>query len=119
MKYSKVLVIDDSSTFLKLIKDVLSKEGVNVLLADNISQGLDIIKTEKPKLILLDLIFKEEHGFGLLRTLKKDKILDSTNVIVLSAQNENTVIAKAMKLGASDYLTKPINIQALKNKCGF
>ncbi len=117
MKNPKILIIDDSTAFLGLVKNELDRSGVHVLISSNHNKALDIIRDECPDLILLDLFLKEEQGFSLIKKLKSDNILKSIRIIVIVSEKNKLAVQKALKLGVSDYLTKPLNFKALKNKC--
>ncbi|MFO7889170.1 MAG: response regulator transcription factor [bacterium] len=113
---SKILIIDDMPSHLLLLKTILEEDGFEVITAENGEHALRTLKDDKAvELILLDIMMPEFDGFDFL-----DKISESeTNevpVIVVSAKTDNTSIQKALDKGAYDYLTKPFNIQDIRNK---
>jgi len=114
---TEVLLIDDSATFLKLVNDILKKEGIKVMVAKTIDRAFKILDKKSPKLILLDLRLNNEHGFNFLEKAKIDEKLKNIPVIVVSADYNPIVIKKAIELGANDYITKPLNMMDLRNKC--
>lgn len=117
MKSPKILIIDDSKVFLDMVCSELTNIGSTVLTTNNLKDALKIIKKEKPDIILLDLFLGKEHGFTLIKELKKNEKFKSIKVIIVSIEKKSTVVKQALKLGANDYITKPLNVKVLKNKC--
>ena len=113
---SKVLVVDDMSTHLLLLQSILQEEGYDTAVVDNPKAVLEMMQKEPYDAILLDIMMPGMDGFEVLEALKgKDELL-KTPVIVISAKTDSWSIKKALDLGAFDYLTKPINIQDIRNK---
>lgn len=113
---AKILIIDDAEANLKLLEDILAREGFQqvVSTADSV-RSLDLIKAFEPDLILLDLMMPELDGYGILEILSrhvpKDEYLP---VLVLTADATINAKRKALSLGAKDFLTKPFdNIEAM------
>lgn len=113
----RVLLIDDSVIFIKLVKHILTKEGYKVSEATNLNRALYVLKNDKPDLIILDIFLSTDHGFSFLKQAKEDENCKDIPVLVVSSINKPLIIKKALKMGAVDYINKPINIQDLKNKC--
>ena len=100
-----ILLIEDDLDIQKIYSEKLTGAGYNVLLATSCMKGLKIIKDDKPKLVLLDIMLPGEiDGIDFLEILKKDNVLKLIPVIVLT--NLNTEKDCAMKTGANDYLIK-------------
>ncbi|MEE4196910.1 MAG: response regulator [Bacteroidales bacterium] len=116
MGKKKILIVDDSASSLSLISGILSGEGYKLLVAKNLFKAYRIIQENDPDILLLDLLFPHEHGFTILKKLKKSNEYQHIPVIIISADNDPETIKKALHLGAIDYLTKPLNWQVLKNK---
>lgn len=108
----KILVVDDESAVCNSLKDDLSKEGYAVIIASSGQQALDKLKTEKPDLVLLDARMPEMDGAQALQAIRK--IDPDTAVILLAAQEDSEIAQKAMKLGAIQYLPKPLDFAVLK-----
>jgi len=102
----KILVIEDDKFLRKVIKKKLLKEEYIVTEAIDGEAGLRMLKTDKPDLILLDLVLPEIDGFGVLARIKKDPILSKIPVIILSNLGQREDVQKALDLGADDYLIK-------------
>ena len=102
----KILFIEDESTLQKTFADILGPEGFEVIPALDGEIGLNLAKTEKPDLILLDLILPKLHGLELLEKIKQDETIKNIPVIVLTNIESIEEIDKALELGATTYLVK-------------
>lgn len=105
-----ILIVDDEKLLIKGIKASLTKEGFDVLTAFDGREGLDILKTEKIDLILLDIMLPVIDGMTFLK-----KVRESTNipVIMLTAKDDYADMVLGLELGADDYVTKPFNTRVL------
>jgi len=104
-----VLVIDDSKLIAHVAKNILTKQGHEVLLAEDGETGLDIAKDNKPDLILLDLILPGIDGYGVCERIKNDSTIADIPVIMLTSKAEHADKVRGLELGASDYVTKPFD----------
>ena len=102
----KVLLIEDDKFMAELITMRFKKDGIAFDYAENAKVGLAKIKTEKPALILLDIILPGMGGFEFLKKIKADKETASIPVIIISNLGQKVEIEQGMKLGAKDYLIK-------------
>jgi len=102
----RILFIEDESALQKTFSDRLSQEGYQIISALDGKRGLDLAKTEKPDLILLDLILPKMNGFEVLRNLKEDEETKNIPVIVLTNLERMEDVEKAIELGATTYLVK-------------
>lgn len=105
-KKVKIALIEDERFLLGAMRDKLQREGFDVYTATNGEIGLEIIKKEKPNLVLLDLIMPIKSGFDVLEELQKDSELKKIPVIILSNLGQESDIKKGKELGAIDYLIK-------------
>lgn len=103
---SKILLIEDDKFLRELIIQKLGKEGYDVAEAPEGEAGLLKMKEEKPDLVLLDLILPGIDGFEVLSRMKKDAVLASIPVIILSNLGQRDDVQKGIDLGAEDYLIK-------------
>ena len=103
-----VLVIDDEKINLKIISDILSDE-VSVMLAKSGEQGIRKAIEYKPDLILLDVLMPEMDGFETMSRLRHDVRTSAIPVIFITALNDSTHEEKALLMGASDYIQKPLH----------
>ncbi|MGB2765362.1 MAG: sigma-54 dependent transcriptional regulator [Candidatus Aminicenantaceae bacterium] len=109
---AKILIIDDEKDIRWLFSKILTAEGYQVLTALNGQTGISIIKKEKPDLVILDLKLPGMDGIEILREIRRfDKDLC---VIILTGYKDVKSAVEAMKLGAYDYLAKPVDIEKLK-----
>ncbi len=100
----RILVVDDDPPSVKMTSFLLREEGYDVLTANNGHDALTIIETERPDLILLDVMMPGMDGFDTLRTIRTRHAIP---VIFLSAKGETSDRVAGLELGADDYLAKP------------
>ena len=103
---AKVLVIEDDTFLRELIVQKLDKEGYEVTEALDGEEGVKQVKTQRPDIILLDLILPGVDGFEVLRQIKEDDATAKIPVLILSNLGQKEDIEKGMKLGAKDFLIK-------------
>ena len=118
MKKIKLMVIDDNEEFIANVKEsYFGDEEVEVI--GSAQDGLDAIhkiETFKPDVVILDLIMPEVDGFGVLANIDYSKMTKKPNFIIASQLIGENFINKAITLGASYYLVKPVNMQMLKDR---
>jgi CheY-like chemotaxis protein len=108
---NRVLVIDDERLVRELLRDVLSREGYQVLTAENGQNGLDVFRQHRPDVTLLDLHMREMNGIDVLEQIR---MLDrSARVIMLTGDGGENLENQARRLGVTDFLRKSISPQAL------
>jgi DNA-binding response OmpR family regulator len=108
----KILIIDDDQIILKIMSYKLQKEGHVVLTADIASDALTIINKEKLDLIISDIMMPYMSGLELLNIVKSN-FFNNVPVVLMSSLDQDEVISTSMDLGASNYLTKPVNYEQL------
>ncbi len=102
----KILFVEDEPTLQKAVGEILTQEGFQVFSALDGEKGLELIKKEKPDLILLDLILPKKDGFEVLKEMKENEELKNIPVIVLTNLEGMGDVEKALSLGATTYLIK-------------
>lgn len=109
----KILLIDDTPHILEGLRDILEMENFEIIAAKNAQEGLDKINSEKPDLIITDILMPGISGLELLKRIKKSDQTKDIPVIILSANadSENIDIAKSLK--ADFYLKKPCSANEL------
>ena len=113
----KILVVDDEIHIVQIVKFNLEKRGgYEVLTAKNGEEGLEIAKSEKPDLILSDVMMPKMSGFQFCEALKKDDVIKSIPFIILTAKGQENDIKTGEDLGVDDYITKPFSPKALLEK---
>jgi len=109
----RVLVIEDEPQMLRNLMTILRAEGFAVLGAPGGVEGVALALSEKPDLILCDLMMPVLDGFGVLQRVREDNRLAPVPFIFLTARGERQEIRAGMNLGADDYLTKPVKVDDL------
>ena len=104
----KVLVADDIPFGMIYAKKVLSRLNLEVITAVNGQEVLDKALSEKPSLLLLELMLPVIDGYEVIRRLRSDPQLSQSRIIVMSALSTNDNIVRALNLGADDFVVKPI-----------
>jgi two-component system alkaline phosphatase synthesis response regulator PhoP len=107
----KILIIDDEAVIRKAIRMACEKEGYDIVEAENGTEGLRLLETSKPDLILLDLMLPDVSGFDVCREIRKSGA--RLPVIILSAKTEEIDIVVGLEIGADDYITKPFRAREL------
>jgi DNA-binding NtrC family response regulator len=115
---SKVLAIDDDSQTLSLLSDALGDEGLEILTANDPEVGFEMFLRLRPRIVLLDLVMPGISGMDMLtRIINADP---AANVIVISGHYSAEAAMEAIQQGACDYLTKPLDLQRLRQRiAGF
>ena len=115
----KILLCEDEEFVARSYTRKLELEGFAVILAKNGNEAIEMIKTESPNLVLLDLLMPLKNGFEVLEEIQKgvDEKLKKIPIIVSSNLGQNTDIEESKKLGAVDYLVKSnISLKELVEK---
>lgn len=110
----KILVIDDDQGTTRLLENILTKEGYDVIPVNNGCEAVPTALASKPNLILLDLIMPSVDGFEVCKNIRLHEQLVSTPIIVFTSVSEIEKKVAAFELGANDYIVKPIHPQELK-----
>lgn len=110
---AKILVVDDEAPIREMLKRYLIKKGYEVFDADNGAAALEIVKEQKPSIVLLDIRMpKGDDGVEVLRKIKE--IDKNIGVIMITAVSDSQINDKCTELGAFDYITKPISLEYLE-----
>ena len=110
MSKCSVLIIEDEKNIQTFMGKILKREEYWVLYADTGAQGLEIIRSQCPDIILLDLGLPDMNGFEIIREVRT---WTSTPIIVISARTAEQEKVSALDLGADDYITKPFGTSEL------
>ncbi|OPX84097.1 MAG: Transcriptional regulatory protein WalR [Pelotomaculum sp. PtaB.Bin104] len=113
IKVITILAVDDEVNVLQLLKHNLSKEGYQVLCANNGRDAIRQVAEKEPDLVILDIMLPEMDGFDVLRTLKANRHSARIPVIMLSARDDELDKVVGLELGAEDYITKPFSVREL------
>lgn len=103
----KILIVDDDLETLRLVGLMLQKQGFSVIAASSGAQAIDLVKSEPPDLILLDIMMPEMDGFEVTRRLRAESVTSQTPILVFTAKSQIEDKVTGYESGADDYLTKP------------
>jgi DNA-binding response OmpR family regulator len=109
MTPSKILIIEDDPTILRVIKDNFVTRGYRVQIARDGEEGLDAALNGRPDLILLDIMLPKINGFEICRAVRAEKL--EMPILMLTAKGQEEDIVRGLELGADDYITKPFSIR--------
>ena len=104
----KVLVVEDDRNIAELLEMYLKKEGYEPVLAYDGGKGLELYRSEKPDLVLLDIMMPVMDGYAVCRAIRTES---KVPIIMLTAKGETDDKVDGLKLGADDYITKPFQMR--------
>jgi twitching motility two-component system response regulator PilH len=116
MPVRKVLVVDDSPTERYFLVDLLTKKGYGVVTAESGPEAIEKSKSEKPDLILMDVVMPGQNGFQTTRAISKDPATQNIPIIMCTSKDQETDRIWGLRQGACDYLVKPVNPAELLKK---
>ncbi len=108
-----ILIVDDINENLQVLGTYLHKYNYDIAMASSGKDALEILSDTKPDLILLDIMMPEIDGFETCEKIKSDENFKDIPIIFLTAKTDEDSILQAFQIGASDYLTKPVNVAEL------
>lgn len=111
---AKILIVEDEPQINRLVELVLQSDGFyKIKKAFDGKEALDMINSDKPDLILMDVMIPEINGFSLCKLIKGNKNLNSIQIIMLTAKKMEEDILKGFENGAIDYISKPFSNKIL------
>ena len=113
MAKGRILVVDDEVYIVHILDFSLGMEGYEVLTALDGEQAMHKARTERPDLIVLDIMMPKLDGYETCRMLKSDEVTRNIPVILLSAKGRNVDQKLGFEVGADDYITKPFSPRKL------
>lgn len=116
MPVKKILIADDSPSDRQFLLEKLSKHGFQCVMADGGDDAIAKSKSERPDLILMDVIMPGTNGYEATRTITRDAATKTIPVILCTGKDQETDRLWGLRQGARDYVTKPINVNALIEK---
>ncbi len=114
MEDFKVLLVDDEVEFVTTLAERLQLRGINSIVATDGEEALRKLYSEKPEIVVLDLLMPGIGGLEILRRIKQER--PETQVILLTGKGSVGEGIESMQMGAFDYIMKPINIDDLIDK---
>jgi twitching motility two-component system response regulator PilH len=104
-----ILIADDSPTEVYVLKKILEKHQHTVLIAENGEQAVELVQSNRPALVLMDVVMPVLNGFQATRRLSKDPETSDIPVIIVSSKNQETDRLWGLRQGAKGYLSKPVD----------
>lgn len=105
----KILVVDDEKHIVRLVEVNLQRAGYDVVTAYDGVQALEMVKQERPDMLVLDVMMPRMNGFEVLKQLKANPETQEIPVIMLTAKAQDADVFKGWQSGVDSYLTKPFN----------
>jgi two-component system, OmpR family, alkaline phosphatase synthesis response regulator PhoP len=112
----KLLIVDDEAHIRMLLEQTLEDDGVNFYSASNGEEAYEIIKTENPQLVFLDVMMPKMNGMEVCRKVKKELELKDVFIVLLTAKGQELDRQKGHEVGADLYMTKPFDPEAILEK---
>ena len=116
MPIKKIMVVDDSPTERAYLEGLLKKKGFEVILVDSGEAAIERSKTDRPDLILMDVVMPGLNGFQATRAISRDPETRSIPIILCTSKSQETDKIWGMRQGARDYVVKPVNRDELLAK---
>ena len=116
MPVKTVLVVDDSPTERHVLVELLTRNGYQVITAENGEEGVEKAKRELPDLILMDVVMPGLNGYQATRTLTREESTKHIPIIVCTSKGQETDRIWGLRQGALDYIVKPVNGEDLLSK---
>lgn len=115
----KILIVDDEPHLRILLEQTLEEledDGVELLVACNGSEALEIIEEEKPKLVFLDVMMPKMNGFEVCQHVKKQLGMKNVYIVMLTAKGQEFDKQRGVEVGADIYMTKPFDPDEIVEK---
>ncbi len=112
----KILIVDDSPTERFFLADLLSKRGYAVVTAENGEEALSKVRSEKPSLVIMDVVMPGTSGFQATRAIARDPATQSIPVILCTSKSAESDRIWGLRQGAKEYVVKPVDPDELLAK---
>jgi two-component system alkaline phosphatase synthesis response regulator PhoP len=109
----KILIVEDEADIAQLVKLYLEKEGFRTMIASTGIEGLKLIKTDRPDMVILDLMLPEIDGLEICKKIRNALDTALLPILMLTAKAEESDTVVGLELGADDYITKPFSPKVL------
>ena len=106
---NKILVVDDDETMRMLITETLALKDYEILEATNGKSGFELIKEEKPAIVLLDLMMPKLDGYEVIKKLNEEDLMTNIKIVILTAKGKEEEKKLALERGADYFLSKPFS----------
>jgi len=112
----KVLIADDEPNIVISLEYLMKRAGYQVSIARDGQEALDLLRRERPRLVLLDVMMPKKSGHEVCQELRADDQIKDTLVLMLTAKGRDTDVDKGLGVGADAYMTKPFSTKELVAK---
>jgi DNA-binding response OmpR family regulator len=102
---NKILVIDDDSAITDLLSMLLNMHDFNVITANSGTEGIELVRTQSPSVVILDLMMPDPNGWAVSKAIRE---FSNVPIMILSAINDPSMVASVLDAGADDFLVKPV-----------
>jgi DNA-binding response OmpR family regulator len=116
MSKKKILMVDDSATILMMERMILSKLACDLITATDGEEAVAKALTERPDLILMDVVMPKMNGFDACRRIRAEESTRGTPIIMVTTRGEMANVEAGFESGCNDYVTKPIDATELLAK---
>lgn len=113
MNKKKILIVDDEPNIVMSLEYTFKKNDFEVFIARDGSEAIEILKSQIPDLVLLDIMMPNVDGYQTLKHIRSNAQTKNIKVIFLTAKNKASDIQKGLTLGVDKYLTKPFSIKKI------
>jgi two-component system alkaline phosphatase synthesis response regulator PhoP len=112
----KILIVEDDPSVLRATSYIMQKEGYEVLTAQDGLEGLKKAREDNPDLLILDVMLPGIDGFEICHSLRSEPKTAGLSILMFSAKGQESDRATGLKVGADEYLTKPVDREVLLGK---
>ena len=110
VRTAKIMIVDDEDLVIRVVRRFLATDGYeNFVTLTDPREAIDVINREKPDVVLLDIMMPHITGLDLLKIRQKTEVFQHIPFIILTANSENQIKRDALKYGATDFLSKPVD----------
>lgn len=117
-KNYRLLLVDDNPVNVELLGEILSQNGYSVSSSLNGFEALEMARSSKPDLVILDIAMPAIDGFEVFDIMRSDPATKDIPVVFVTSLNDSVDMVRAMGMGASDYITKPYNVENILERLG-
>lgn len=111
----KILIVDDTAAHLEQLREIVSNAGYQVITAVSGKEGVAKTRSDKPDMVLLDIVMDDLDGYGACREITRDETTKHTPVVFVSTKNQRADRLWAEKQGARALIAKPVNSEEIIN----
>lgn len=109
----KILIADDEQNIVISLEFLMKREGFTVCIANDGQEALDLVRSELPDLVLLDVMMPRKNGYEVCQKMRERPDWRHIKIVMLSAKGRDAEVNKGISLGADTYVTKPFSNQEL------